>query len=229
MKNNKILIGLVVVLFIGLIAEGLYMVKLHRKIKSLESPFSFENRFSDPFLRHKSFFWGKYPRFDSFGDFDSFFDKNWDPFREMEKMRRRIDKMFKESFSRLAPYKNMPFYQHGSFFSPDIDIKENRNGYVITMDIPGMDKSKIDIEVKGNNLVVSGERKEETEENTQKGKSIFYKKERSFGYFSRVIPLPDDAKKDEIKADYKKGVLRIIIPKDTTKTNSVGAKKVNIL
>ena len=229
MKNNKILIGLVVVLFIGLIAEGLYMVRLQKKIKSLEGPFGFENHFSDPFLKHKSFFWGKYPGFDFFSDFDSFFDKNWGPFREMEKMKRRIDKMFKESFPRLTPYKNMPFYQYGSFFNPDMDIRENKDSYVITMDVPGMDKSKIDIEVKGNSLVVSGERKEETEENTQKGKNIFYKKERSFGYFSRVIPLPDDAKKDEIKADYKKGVLRIVIPKDTAKTKAVETKRINIL
>ena len=89
------------------------------------------------------------------------------------------------------------------------DIKDTRDEYVINMDLPGMDKNNINVEVKNNTLLVSGERKKDDEE---KGAN-FYKQQRSFGYFSQSLPLPDDANVEAIAVNYDKGVLKIEIPK----------------
>lgn len=134
-----------------------------------------------------------------------------DPFMEMEQMQRSMNQMFQESF---APMHNG---QYRTFFNPRIDIKESSEQYTITMDIPGMDKDKIDVKVENHNLIVSGERSSENTEDKQ-GKT--YRHERSFGHFMRVVPLPQDAKTDTVDAQYNNGVLTVKVArgKDTKPT-----------
>ncbi len=224
MKYNKLFGSIIIVLFIGFFIQTIYILHLQKKIRDIKD-FHNSNTLTP---KNRFFSLRGMPDFGFYDNFGSFIDSNGRVFREIERMRKRIERMFRESLAVTPLSKNWDFLTDKYFFNPDIDIQEKKDSYVIKMDLPGMDKSKINIEVKGDNLVVSGERKEEVEENTKAGKTLFYKKERSFGYFSRVIPLPFDAQKDKITATYNRGVLRIVVPKNPNK-KSIGSERINIL
>lgn len=92
----------------------------------------------------------------------------------------------------------------------DLDVEETNNSYKITADIPGVDKTDIDISFDNNMLSISFERKEETKESHNK----YHHFERRYGKYSRSIYFPYNFKFEDINAHYKDGVLNIIIPKN---------------
>lgn len=103
-----------------------------------------------------------------------------------------------------------------------MDLKENDYEYVINVDIPGVNKSDIDISLDGNNLVISAERNHEKEDNNDR----FHRFERSYGKLSRSITLPANSNKELINASYIDGVLIMKIPK--LNTNNLSKMKINI-
>jgi len=105
-------------------------------------------------------------------------------------------------------------------WSPLVDIKEEDNGFKVKVDLPGMDKDDICIEVDGNRLAISGERKFEQEEK----KENYHFVERSYGKFYRSFTLPAIVQADKIDATYKDGVLEVNLPKK----EEVKPKKVTI-
>jgi len=211
-KSYKLIIAIVIILTIVILIQGIYLFNFKKQIDDLQG---LSSRPTFPFLSKKSIV----PRFaqKSFNSewyWDDFFRDEWDPFEEMRQIQKRLNKMFNDSFGRgFRSYGAGPFSQK-SFFEPDVDIKEDDNYYIITMDIPGMDKDKISVEIKDKVLKVSGERQTLLEEN-KGGK--FFRKERSYGHFSRAIPLPNNIKEDQISAQYNNGVLSIKIAKETQK------------
>jgi len=93
--------------------------------------------------------------------------------------------------------------------APPMDFSESEFGLQVRMDLPGVDPKEIDIQVSGNQLTVSGERKEEQEE---KGET-YHRVERRTGRFSRSVTLPCPVDEDKIDASYRDGVLSISVPK----------------
>ncbi|MCM8819773.1 MAG: Hsp20/alpha crystallin family protein [Candidatus Omnitrophica bacterium] len=209
MKNNKVLIGIILSLLIILLLQSFYIFNLkkqsNRQIKNL-------------ILRNTS---GKFSkRFNSLLNKNTnLFEKEWDPFSEMERLRREIDKIFEDTFNK--GFLKGKFNFEKKFFEPDIDISETENQYILKMDIPGMEKDSINIQIKKGYITISGQREDKIEQNQS---NYFYLKERRFGYFSRTIPLPEDADEKGIKVDYKKGVLNIVIPK--TKKQQLDEKNI---
>jgi HSP20 family protein len=94
-------------------------------------------------------------------------------------------------------------------FVPSANVAETETAYEVTLELPGMKPEEFKVELKNGDLWVSGEKKEEKEE---KGKS-FHRIERSYGEFRRVIPLPGEVAEEKIAAEYKEGVLHILVPK----------------
>jgi HSP20 family protein len=92
---------------------------------------------------------------------------------------------------------------------PSVDVWETDSDVVYAFDLPGIPEDKISVEVEEGSLTVTGER--ERTEKTEGDR--FYRYERRFGNFERSIGLPQGVKEDEIKADYKDGVLEIRVPK----------------
>jgi HSP20 family protein len=95
--------------------------------------------------------------------------------------------------------------------SPSLDVAESEGAVDVTMDVPGMKAENIDIQVVGNRLTISGERKEEKEEKGN-GKS-YHRIERHMGSFSRTVALPCDVDEAKVDASYQNGVLKIRLPK----------------
>jgi HSP20 family protein len=208
MKSQKLLVSLIIILVIGVIAEGVYLVSLKKRLDNFGNISAKAG--SSVFPKKPSISGFSQRGFNSDWYWDDFFNDRWEPFEEMKRMQQRLNKMFNENFGRgVKSWGHTPFAK-GNFFEPDIDIKEDGTQYTVTMDLPGMDKDKINIEIKNKMLKITGERETVSEENRA---DKFFRQERNYGYFSRVIPLPDNIKENEISADYKNGVLTIKIPK----------------
>jgi HSP20 family protein len=97
-------------------------------------------------------------------------------------------------------------------FMPQTNLAETDKAYEVTLDLPGMKPEEVNVELHNNQLWITGERKQESEE---KGKT-FHRVERRYGRFQRVIPLAGDVNADDVHADYKDGVLHVNIPKVET-------------
>lgn len=89
------------------------------------------------------------------------------------------------------------------------DLSETDSGYELQIDLPGMTKDEISVDLSDGVLTVSGERSDEHEDK-RKG---YYLSERSYGSVRRSFRVPDSVKTDEIKADFKDGVLTLSMPK----------------
>lgn len=98
---------------------------------------------------------------------------------------------------------------HDRMVAPACDVTENEEGYVLTLDVPGLKREDINIEVTGRQLTVSGERKRE--ENVER--ESFHRVERSYGKFYRTFELPEGTNCEVIDASYENGVLKIAVPR----------------
>ncbi len=129
----------------------------------------------------------------------------FDPFKEFNELRRGFDYLntvFNQLEEGAANDKKVAFV-------PTVNTREADDAYYVEVDLPGIRKEDISIDVDENVLTVSGERKV-TEE---KKEDDYYKVESRFGRFERSFTLPEDVDADNIEAESKDGVLTIKIPK----------------
>lgn len=94
-------------------------------------------------------------------------------------------------------------------FVPSVDVRETDKEIVVSADLPGLDEKDIRVELIGDGLTISGEKKSEHEES---GRG-FYRAERSYGSFERFIPLPVGVEAEKATAEFKNGVLTVTLPK----------------
>jgi HSP20 family protein len=93
-------------------------------------------------------------------------------------------------------------------YLPKIDVFEKDGRLITKIDLPGLKKEDVKVEVADGHLAISGERKIESEEK----KEHWYRAERGYGSFSRVVPLPEGAKVEEVTATFADGVLEVSVP-----------------
>jgi len=98
-------------------------------------------------------------------------------------------------------------------FVPGIDIAETEAQFLVSVELPGMEKKDIDVSLDNGRLTVSGERKFEEEE---KGRT-YHRVETKYGSFSRSFQLPDNIDENSINAKYENGILNISIDKSEDK------------
>ena len=91
---------------------------------------------------------------------------------------------------------------------PEIDVYEKDNRLITKIDLPGLKKEDVKVEVTDGRLAISGERKRETEEK----KEQFYRCEREYGSFYREVPLPEGVKLEDVRATFADGVLEVSVP-----------------
>lgn len=141
------------------------------------------------------------------------YDQWKDPFAQMILMRQQMENSMRQVFADTG------------VFSPKMDMKQEGGQYIITMNIPGMNKKNINVQIKDGTLIISGERQSKTEENKN---NQYYRKESSFGSFIQAIPLPEDAKTDQIEARYKRGVLTVTVARLKKDERKLEAQKIMV-
>jgi len=132
-----------------------------------------------------------------------------DPFGVLRQMASEFDRVFDEPF---WPSFGRPFNgflaPRTTAWSPEIDVFERDNRLVTKIDLPGMKKQDVKVEVTDGWLTIFGERKNEVEEK----KENYYRCEREFGNFYRAVPLPENVKFEDVKATFADGVLEVSVP-----------------
>jgi HSP20 family protein len=117
---------------------------------------------------------------------------------------REVDRLFDELIHR--PW---GFCREIRGWNPMIDLYETADSFILEADLPGVKAEDVKVEVQNGDLVLQGERTLEQHE----GDGKFHTMERSSGYFIRQMKLPGLVKKEDIKAEFNDGVLRVILPK----------------
>ena len=130
----------------------------------------------------------------------------WDPFRELEDVSDRLNRMFaRPSAPRTTGKETMVVAD----WTPSVDISETEGEYQIKAEIPDVKKEDVKVTLEDGVLTIQGERKYEKEE---KGKK-YHRIERSYGSFVRTFSLPDVIDEEKVKAEFKDGVLNLHLPK----------------
>jgi len=128
----------------------------------------------------------------------------WEPFRDLMAMQDRMTRLFDETLSRIWKEETP-----GGVWSPLVDILETENEVILKVDLPEVNQNEIDIRAEENALMIQGERrfvKEAPDAN-------YLKIERPYGTFQRTFAIPRGIDQEKIKASYKDGVLRVVLPK----------------
>jgi HSP20 family protein len=128
----------------------------------------------------------------------------WDPFRDVLALQNRMNSLFQE-YNRNQSEGDIA----AAAFVPPVDIYEDEHKIVLTLEVPGVKESDLDIQLENNVLTVKGERKfaaEQKEEN-------FHRVERRYGSFFRSFTIPNTVNAESVKAAYEAGILKIELDK----------------
>jgi HSP20 family protein len=115
-----------------------------------------------------------------------------------------------DDFDRIVDGFLQPSLKNTVRFQPSCDIRETKDHYVVSMDMPGVKKDDVKIEIQSNQLLISGERRYSSKEEV--GESTL-RHERAYGKFERTFTLPSTINAEKIEAHYEDGVLSVALPK----------------
>jgi len=121
------------------------------------------------------------------------------PFENLNSWYNEIDRFFEDSY---------PAARVKSDWYPSVDIRRDKNGYILKADLPGLKKENILLTLENGYLTLSGERKSDHEEN----KEHYQRLERTYGTFKRTFKVPEGLTEKDIQAKYDSGVLELTIP-----------------
>jgi HSP20 family protein len=123
---------------------------------------------------------------------------DFDPFRI-------VDALLGDAFGNVGA----PVPAPSRAFTPTFEVKETKDAYVFKADLPGIAEKDVEIQMTGNVLTISGERRQESAQDTER----YFALERGYGRFSRSFTLPDGIEGENVTADMKDGVLTLRVPK----------------
>ncbi|MEN9217410.1 MAG: Hsp20/alpha crystallin family protein [Gloeomargarita sp. DG_2_bins_126] len=129
-----------------------------------------------------------------------------DPFRELETMRRQMDRLFDEMLRRDEDGGQV---RRGVDWIPAVELQDTPDALILKAEIPGVEKENLDVSVTREAVQIAGEHRFEKREE-DKGT---VRTELRYGRFQRVIPLPVPVAHDQSKAEYRNGILTLTLPK----------------
>ena len=132
--------------------------------------------------------------------------KREEPFNLLRQMTTELDRVFDEPWT----FMRWPTMEitNGAAWAPKVDVVTKDNQLITRVDLPGMTKDDVLVQVEDGMLTMSGERKKETKEE----KDNVYREEREYGSFCRTVPLPKGVKAEDVKATFTNGVLEVTLP-----------------
>lgn len=130
----------------------------------------------------------------------------WTPFPELSTMQERMNRLFDDVIR--SPYRSDEGFAPAAW-TPVVDIYETEKEIVLKAELPELQEKEIEIKVEDNTLIISGERRMEKDVKEEN----YHRIERSYGSFRRSFTLPHSVDREKIKAGYKDGVLKVVLPK----------------
>lgn len=138
----------------------------------------------------------------------------WEPFREIDTLQRQMNQLFDSLTSSTEDL--------GSAFIPPAELEETPEALHLRLEVPGMNREDLDVQVTADSISISGERKSQ-KRTEEKGVT---RSEFRYGKFRRVIPLPVRVQNTDVHGEYKDGILSLTLPKAEEEKNRV--VKVNL-
>ncbi len=130
------------------------------------------------------------------------------------KLHSEIDRLFERAFQgsgfpsfRMGPHAFPVLAKE--WLKPSLDLAATEKEYTISLELPGVESNEVRLEIINDTLKISGEKRQEKEEKEKD----FYRLERSYGSFQRILSLPEDADQDNVNAVFRNGVMTITIPR----------------
>lgn len=123
----------------------------------------------------------------------------WNPFRDIDNISKDMTNFLERS----------PFGFFSRATSPRVDVYQTDEDVVVKAEIPGVSKEDLNVYIDENSIRLSGQSKKDNEYKDEHT----YRSERFYGSFSRTIPLPVEVKAEQAKAEYKDGILSVVVPK----------------
>ncbi len=130
----------------------------------------------------------------------------WDPSAEVDSLQSEVNRLFNGFFG--ADRTGSRAFGDRRWIPP-MDVRENEDDISLTVDLPGLSRDDVSIEIKDGVLTVAGERRAERERED----GGYHRIERSYGSFSRSVGLPDGVAEEDVSASFDNGVLDVRIPK----------------
>jgi HSP20 family protein len=142
-------------------------------------------------------------RYDPFGGWGG------NPFRSLQRFADEMDRMF-DDVGLGRRWRSSPAWSGTTSlaWAPEVDVFQKDNELTIRADLPGLRKENVSVDITDDSVTITGERRRESEEE----KEGYYRSERSYGSFYRVVPLPEGAITEQAKAQFRDGVLEITMP-----------------
>jgi HSP20 family protein len=131
----------------------------------------------------------------------------WEPFRDLVTLQDRMNRIFDDAFR--GNRGTQDDWALGGSWAPSVDIYEHNGNLVLKAELPGIDPKDVDVRVENNVLTLRGERKLDNEVKQES----YHRVERTYGSFSRSFTLPNVVDTDKIKAEFKDGLLQLVLPK----------------
>lgn len=129
----------------------------------------------------------------------------WNPLHDLVTLQDRMNRLFEDASQRRATESDASDEIETSDWCPAADVYDNKNEYVIAVDLPGIDRSTLDVSIDDNRLTIRGSRPD--------GKASQGRAECPRGNFVRSFSVPVSVDQSAIKADYKDGVLEVHLPR----------------
>ena len=129
----------------------------------------------------------------------------WQPWQEIDALRRQFDQLFDD----IVPSNSTASLTNRNLWQPAIELKNTDAAVILRAELPGVDAQDLNVQVTRDAVSIAGEyrSKAKTED------ARFVRSEFRYGSFHRVVPLPSAVKNDQVKAEFKDGILTLTLPK----------------
>ena len=232
MRNNNFFLKLIGIIFLGLffMIKPVYAQGDDKKLKKQVEILNLKVKELEKQLENKTLLPGDYPQHPFIGsgaqhwkrshlspwdskDFDSNWTASGEPedrklFPEIKRMQKEINRMFQDSFHRRG-WPSSGILNSNIFYDEEFDLKKTDDGYMLKLDIKGLDKENINIDINENSITISGEYSQQVEETNPHG--IYSLK--GYGSFLKTMPLPVDADTGKMETVMEGDSLIITIPR----------------
>lgn len=142
----------------------------------------------------------------------------------LQQFHQDIDRLFEQTFrgfgqnaAMLTAWPPSRLSDAPVLLKPTLDLAVTDQAYTLTVEIPGVDEKDVKLEIVNDTLTIRGEKRQESEEKEKN----YYRMERSYGSFQRVLCLPEDVDQDAVKASFAKGILTITLPRKAVPKSDV--------